>query len=103
MLDDTIAVRTTEFGRTPCTQGADGLDLHNDGFSIWMAGGGIKAGIVHGSTDEIEFHAVEDGHDGLGVYATILRVLGLDSRRLEIPGRKCIGIEPGMSIRAILA
>src|SRR4029077_15993 len=62
LLDDTVVVWTTEFGRTPCGQGSDGRDHHNYGFSIWMAGGGLKRGLVHGCTDELGFHAVEHRH-----------------------------------------
>ena len=103
MLDDTIVVWSTEFGRTPCAQGGDGRDHHNYGFSIWMAGGGIQGGLVHGSTDEIGFHAVEHRHYVTDVHATILHLLGLDSRRLEIPGRKRLEVEHGKVIKEILA
>jgi hypothetical protein len=103
LLDDTIVVWATEFGRTPCAQGADGRDHHNYGFSVWMAGGGIKGGIVHGATDDIGFHAVEHRHYVTDIHATVLHLLGLDSRRLEIPGRKRLDIEHGRLIREILA
>jgi hypothetical protein len=102
LLDETIVVFATEFGRTPGTQGSDGRDHHIYGFSIWMAGGGIKRGVVHGTTDEIGFHAVEDRHYVTDVHATILKQLGLDSRRLEIPGRKRLEIDHGVPIEAIL-
>jgi hypothetical protein len=59
LLDDTLVVFATEFGRTPGSQAADGRDHHPYGFSVWMAGGGIKGGIIHGATDELGFHAVE--------------------------------------------
>ena len=103
LLDDTIVVWATEFGRTPCAQGADGRDHHNYGFSVWMAGGGIQGGIVHGATDELGFHAVEHRHYVTDIHATILHLLGLDSRRLEIPGRKRLEVEHGQPIREILA
>jgi hypothetical protein len=103
LLEDTIVVWATEFGRTPCAQGADGRDHHNYGFSVWMAGGGIKGGIVHGATDELGFHAVEHRHYVTDIHATILHLLGLDSRRLEIPGRKRLEIEHGRPIQEILA
>jgi hypothetical protein len=61
-LEDTVVVWATEFGRTPCAQGADGRDHHNYGFSIWMAGGGIQGGIVRGATDSLGFHAAENRH-----------------------------------------
>ena len=90
LLDETIVVWATEFGRTPCGQGADGRDHHNYGFSVWMAGGGIQGGIVHGATDELglcrrERHYVTD------IHATILHLLGIDSRRIEIPGAEAAG------------
>jgi len=102
LLKDTIVVFATEFGRTPGTQGADGRDHHIYGFSVWLAGGGIKGGVVHGATDEIGFHAVEHRHYVTDVHATILHQLGLDSRKLEIPGRKRLDIDHGNVIRDIL-
>src|SRR3569623_1006847 len=102
LLDETIVVFATEFGRTPGTQGSDGRDHHIYGFSIWMAGGGIRGGVVHGATDEIGFHAVEDRHYVTDVLVTILQLLGLDSRRLEIPGRKRPEIDHGHPTTAIL-
>lgn len=103
LLDSTIVVFASEFGRTPGSQGSDGRDHHIYGFSVWMAGGGIKGGIVHGATDEIGFHAVEDRHYVTDIHATILHQLGLDSRRMEVPGRKRLDIDHGMPIREILA
>jgi Protein of unknown function (DUF1501) len=103
LLDETIVVFATEFGRTPGSQGSDGRDHHIFGFSVWLAGGGIKSGVVHGQTDEIGFHAVEDRHYVTDVHATILTLLGLDSRKLEIPGRKRLEIDHGSPIRAIMA
>jgi uncharacterized protein (DUF1501 family) len=102
LLDETLVVFATEFGRTPGSQGADGRDHHIYGFSVWMAGGGIKGGIVHGATDEIGFHAVENRHYVTDIHATILQQLGLDSRRLEIPGRKRLEIDHGRPITAII-
>ena len=93
----------TEFGRTPGTQGADGRDHHPYGFSVWMAGGGIKGGIAHGATDELGFHAVENRHYVTDIHATVLHQLGLDSQRLEIPGRKRLEIDHGQPIREIIA
>lgn len=102
LLDSTIVLFASEFGRTPGTQGADGRDHHIYGFSVWMAGGGLKKGIVHGATDEIGFHAVENRHYVTDIHATILHQLGLDSRRLEVPGRKRLEIDHGAPIREIL-
>jgi hypothetical protein len=68
-----------------------------------MAGGGIRGGMVHGATDELGFHAVEDRHYVTDVHATILSLLGLDSRKLEVPGRKRLEIDHGKPILPILA
>ena len=68
-----------------------------------LAGGGIMGGIAHGATDEIGFHAVEDRHYVTDIHATVLHQLGLDPRRMEIPGRKRLDIDFGKPIEAILA
>ena len=102
LLKDTLVVFATEFGRTPGSQGGDGRDHHIYGFSVWMAGGGIKGGIVHGKTDEIGFHAVENRHYVTDIHATILHQLGLDSRKLEIPGRKRLDVDHGEAIKEII-
>tara|TARA_B100000029_G_scaffold469843_1_gene508080 strand:+ start:368 stop:1801 length:1434 start_codon:yes stop_codon:yes gene_type:complete len=103
LLDETVVVWTSEFGRTPGAQNKGGRDHHNYGFSIWMAGGGIKGGIVHGATDELGFHAVENRHYVTDVHATLFRLLGLDARRLEIPGRKRLERDFGHVIEEIIA
>jgi hypothetical protein len=103
LLEETIVVFGTEFGRTPGSQGSDGRDHHIFGFSVWMAGGGIRGGVVHGATDELGFHAVEDRHYVTDVHATILHLLGLDSRKLEVPGRKRLEIDHGKPMTAVLA
>ncbi len=103
LLDETIVVWGTEFGRTPGSQNGDGRDHHPFGFSIWMAGGGIKGGMVHGATDELGFHAVEGRHYATDVHATVLHLLGLDSRRLELPAFKRLDIDHGKVIGDILA
>lgn len=108
MLDDTLVVFCTEFGRTPAMETrngklTNGRDHHPHGFTIWMAGGGIKPGIVHGATDELGFHAVEHPHYVTDIHATVLRLLGLNSRRLDIPGRKRLDIDHGRPIEQIIA
>ena len=103
LLDDTIVVWGTEFGRTPGSQRSTGRDHHPFGFSVWLAGGGIKGGIAHGKTDELGFHAVENRHYITDLHATVLHQLGLDSRKLEIPGRKRLDIDHGTPIRDIIA
>lgn len=103
LLETTLVVWATEFGRTPGTQGSTGRDHHPFAFSIWMAGGGIKGGIAHGETDELGFHAVSNRHYVTDVHATILHLMGLDSRKLEIPERKRLEIDHGQVIKDILA
>ncbi len=101
LLDDTLVVFGTEFGRSPGAEGS-GRDHHPQGFSAWLAGGGVRGGITHGSTDELGFHAVEDRHYVTDIHATVLRALGLDSHRLEIPGRRRLEIDHGEPILEIL-
>ena len=103
LLDETLVIFASEFGRTPGSQGSDGRDHHIFGFTVWMAGGGLKRGVVHGATDEIGFHAVEHRHYVTDIHATILKQLGLDSRKLEIPGRKRLDIDHGEPIHEIIA
>ena len=103
LLDETLIIIGTEFGRTPGAQGSDGRDHHPYGFSVALAGGGIKGGIAHGKTDELGFHAVEDRHYVTDLHATVLHQLGLDPRKLEIPGRKRLDLDFGKPIEQILA
>ncbi|MGI9472821.1 MAG: DUF1501 domain-containing protein [Rubripirellula sp.] len=103
MLDETLVVFATEFGRTPGSQGANGRDHHPHGFSVWMAGGGIRGGLVHGATDELGFHATENPHYVTDVHATILNQLGLDSHRLQVPGHQRLEQDFGHVIHDILA
>jgi uncharacterized protein (DUF1501 family) len=102
LLDETMVVIGTEFGRTPGTQGSDGRDHHPFAFSVVMAGGGLKGGIAHGATDALGFHAIEDRHYVTDIHATVLHQLGIDPRRLEIPGRKRLAIDFGQPIQAII-
>ncbi len=81
MLDDTLVVWGGEFGRTPMAQG-DGRDHHIKGFSLWMAGGGIKGGITYGATDELGYNAVENPVHVHDLHATMLRLMGIDHERL---------------------
>jgi hypothetical protein len=103
LLDETLVVWATEFGRTPGSQGGDGRDHHPYGFTVWMAGGGIKGGIAHGATDELGFHAVENRHYVTDVHATVMHQLGLDPRRLVVPGRQRLERDFGHVIREIIA
>ena len=81
MLDDTLVVWGGEFGRTPMAQG-DGRDHHMKGFSMWLAGGGIKGGITHGATDELGYNAVDNVVHVHDLHATMLHLLGVDHLRL---------------------
>jgi hypothetical protein len=103
LLDETLVVWGSEFGRTPGGQGSNGRGHHNFGFSIWMAGGGIKGGVVHGATDELGFHAVENRHYVTDIHATVMKQLGLNPHRLEVPGRKRLEIDYGKPIDEIVA
>lgn len=82
MLDDTLVVWGGEFGRTPYAQGDDGRDHNARGFTMWMAGGGVKGGFSYGSTDETGAEAVEGVMDIHDWHATILHALGMDHERL---------------------
>lgn len=103
LLDETLVVWATEFGRTPGSEKSDGRDHHPYGFSVWMAGGGLKGGIAHGATDDIGFHAVENRHYVTDIHATILHQLGLDPHKLEVPGQKRLEIDYGHPIHEIIA
>jgi hypothetical protein len=84
MLEETLIVWAGEFGRTPMSQGGSGRDHHNHGFSIWMAGGGVKPGVVYGSTDELGYDAVENPVAVHDMHATMLHLLGVDHLRLTV-------------------
>ncbi len=81
MLDETLVIFGGEFGRTPMAQG-DGRDHHMKGFSIWLAGAGIKPGISYGATDELGYNAVENVVSVHDLHATMLHLLGIDHLRL---------------------
>ncbi|MAR14102.1 MAG: hypothetical protein CL681_29535 [Blastopirellula sp.] len=103
MLDETLVVFASEFGRTPGSQNGNGRDHHPYGFSVLMAGGGLKGGIVHGATDPIGFHAVQNPHYVTDVHATIMKQLGLDPRKLSLPQHKRLEIDYGHPIDDIIA
>src|SRR5262249_22267287 len=81
LLDETLVLWGGEFGRTPAAQGT-GRDHNHWGFSVWLAGGGVKAGLASGATDESGFAAVEDRVHVHDLHATILHLLGLDHEKL---------------------
>lgn len=82
LLKDTLVIWAGEFGRTPVSQGNDGRDHNPYGYSIWMAGGGVKRGFIYGATDDIGYHAVEDRMHIHDFHATALHLLGLDHEKL---------------------
>jgi hypothetical protein len=84
MLDSTMVVWATEFGRTPYSQNNVGRDHNPHGFTCWLAGGGAKGGTVYGATDEIGYKAVENRHYVTDLQATILKQMGLDFRKMTV-------------------
>ena len=82
LLDDTLVIWSGEFGRTPTSEGETGRGHHPFGFTTWMAGGGVKGGMVHGSTDEFGWHAAADHVHVHDLHATVLHLMGLDHERL---------------------
>jgi hypothetical protein len=107
MWEDTLVVFCTEFGRTPGLEVKEGemtgRDHHPHGFTIWLAGAGIKRGCIHGKTDDLGFHAVEDAHYVTDIHATVSRLLGIEPKRLDIPGRKRLEVDYGKVITQILS
>ena len=107
MLDDTLIVWAGEFGRTPMSQGGSGRDHHNKAMTVWMAGGGIKGGVVHGQTDELGYAAVDKVTTVHDLHATMLHQLGIqhDAFSIKFQGldAKLTGVEPSKPIKEIIA
>ncbi|MCB1090777.1 MAG: DUF1501 domain-containing protein, partial [Verrucomicrobiae bacterium] len=82
LLDDTIVLWTTEFGRMPCSQGTLGRDHNPFTFTNWLAGGGVRGGVTYGASDEWSYKAAEHPTYCYDVHATILHLLGIDHERL---------------------
>jgi uncharacterized protein (DUF1501 family) len=82
LLDDTLVLWGGEFGRTPTAEGTNGREHHPFGFTMWMAGAGVRPGHVHGATDEFGWHAVQDKVHVHDLHATILHMMGFDHERL---------------------
>lgn len=82
LLDETLVIWGGEFGRTPMTEGTDGRDHNPYGFTMWLAGGGVRGGMIYGQTDEFGLRAVEGRLHVHDLHATILHLLGMDHRRL---------------------
>ncbi len=106
MLDDTLVIWGGEFGRTPVVEGGTGRDHNPYGFTVWMAGGGVKGGTVYGATDEFGFKAVENVTEVHDLHATILHLLGFDHEKFtyRYAGRDFrLTDVAGRVVRAILA
>jgi hypothetical protein len=107
MLDSTLIVWAGEFGRTPMSQGGSGRDHHNKAMSVWMAGGGIKGGLVYGSTDDLGYAAVKDVCTVHDLHATMLNQLGIrhDAFTVKFQGldAKLTGVEGARVLTEILA
>jgi len=110
LLDDTLIIWGGEFGRTPMFQGKGkepGRDHHIRGFSMWLAGGGIRGGLTHGATDELGYSAVENPVHVRDLHATMLHLLGLDHQRLTYKYQgldfRLTGVEPARVVNEILA
>jgi len=105
MLEDTLVIWGGEFGRTPMGQGS-GRDHHIKAFSLWMAGAGIKPGIVHGATDELGYASVRDIVHVRDLHATLLHQFGIDHARFTTKFQgldyKLTGVEPAKAVRAIM-
>jgi hypothetical protein len=109
LLEDTLVVWGGEFGRTPMFQGKGGAgrDHHIKGFSMWMAGGGVKSGVSYGETDELGYNAVKDVVHVRDFHATLLHLLGIDhhrfSKKFQGLDMRLPGVEPAKVIKGILA
>ena len=105
MLDSTLIVFGSEFGRSPWSQNTTGRDHNPKGYSTLLAGGGIKGGVIHGATDDFGYKAVDHPHYYSDLHATVLRQLGLDHRKMEVvvSGRTMRLVEEGHGpIREVL-
>jgi hypothetical protein len=105
MLDSTLVVFGSEFGRSPWSQNTTGRDHNPKGYTVWLAGGGIKGGVVHGATDDVGYRAVDHPHYYSDLHATILNQVGLDYKKMEMNvfGRTMRLVEEGQGpIKEIL-
>ena len=107
MLKDTLVVWAGEFGRTPMSQGSNGRDHHNKGFSVWLAGAGVTPGMVYGATDEFGYAAVENPVSVHDLHATMLHLLGIEHHRLTYKFQgldvKLTGVEAANVVKGILS
>jgi hypothetical protein len=106
MLDSTLVVFGSEFGRSPWSQNTTGRDHNPKGYTVWLAGGGVKGGMIHGATDDVGYKAVDHPHYYSDLHATILNQMGLDYKKMEMNvfGRTMRLVEEGEGpIKEILA
>jgi uncharacterized protein (DUF1501 family) len=106
LLDSTLIVWAGEFGRTPMSQGGNGRDHHNKAMSVWLAGGGIRGGIVHGASDDLGYAAVENVCTVHDLHATMLHLLGIrhDAFSVKFQGldARLTGVEEAHVLRDLL-
>ena len=105
LLNDTLVIWGGEFGRTPMSQGGGknpGRDHHIKGFSLWMAGGGIKGGVTHGATDDFGYNAVQDVVTVHDLHATMLHLLGINHEKFSYKFQgldmRLTGVEGGVKV-----
>lgn len=110
LLEDTLVIWGGEFGRTPMSQtkaGGVGRDHHIKGFSMWLAGGGVKGGVTHGATDDLGYNAVENVVHVRDLHATMLHLMGINPQRFTVKFQgldmRLIGVEPARVVTDILA
>jgi len=110
LLDETLIIWGGEFGRTPMFQGKGkmaGRDHHIKGFSMWLAGGGIRGGVTYGATDDLGYNAVENVAHVRDLHATLLYLLGIDHRRLSFKYQgldfRLTGVQPAQVLKGVLA
>jgi Protein of unknown function (DUF1501) len=106
MLDSTLVVFGSEFGRSPWSQNTTGRDHNPKGYTVWLAGGGVKGGVIHGATDDVGYRAIDHPHYYSDLHATILKQMGLDYKKMEMNvfGRTMRLVEEGQGpINEILA
>jgi len=106
LLDDTLVIWGGEFGRTPMGQGS-GRDHHINAFSIWMAGGGVRPGMVYGASDELGYNAVDNPVTVHDLHATILHLFGIDHERFTVKFQgldyRLTGVEPARVVHSVVA
>ena len=107
LLEDTLVIWGGEFGRTPTSESGDGRDHNHWGFTMWLAGGGVKGGLAYGATDDIGAKVATDEVHVHDFHATILHLLGFDPNRFTFKfqglDQRLIGVEPARVVKEIVA